>query len=203
MNTENFDKLLENKNIELMELYENKMSKNKKMTSEPSQIDFNSKQLYNRINAEFNKQSFNFLPGMILAQANTEEWHIRNENFRDLTGLIDLKINEAFEDGEWTYDISSDNQPIVYTSLSQKEIIANRNYDPIFINVILAPMVTEMLYKMNDDGENYEDTAWAQTIEDLLIKNKLNKDSYNSDYARIARKLLGIPTRKLNTYLGV
>jgi len=56
MNTENFDKLLENKNIELMELYENKMSKNKKMTSEPSQIDFNSKQLYNRINAEFNKK---------------------------------------------------------------------------------------------------------------------------------------------------
>lgn len=56
MNTEYFDKLLENKNIELMELYENKMSKNKKMTSEPSQIDFNSKQLYNRINAEFNKK---------------------------------------------------------------------------------------------------------------------------------------------------
>tara|TARA_Y100000389_G_scaffold86334_1_gene83041 strand:- start:914 stop:1141 length:228 start_codon:yes stop_codon:yes gene_type:complete len=56
MNTEYFDKLLENKNIELMELYENKMSKNKKMTSDPSQIDFNSKQLYNRINAEFNKK---------------------------------------------------------------------------------------------------------------------------------------------------
>ena len=35
MNTENFDKLLETKNIELMELYENKMSKNKKMTSDP------------------------------------------------------------------------------------------------------------------------------------------------------------------------
>ena len=56
MNTEYFDKLLENKNIELMELYENKMSKNKKMTSDPSQIDFNSKQLYNRINAEFDKK---------------------------------------------------------------------------------------------------------------------------------------------------
>lgn len=56
MNTENFDKLLENKNIELMELYENKMSNNKKMTSDPSQIDFNSKQLYNRINAEFYKK---------------------------------------------------------------------------------------------------------------------------------------------------
>jgi len=56
MNTENFDKLLENKNIELMELYENKMGKNKKMTSDPSQIDFNSKQLYNRINAEFDKK---------------------------------------------------------------------------------------------------------------------------------------------------
>jgi hypothetical protein len=56
MNTENFDKLLETKNIELMELYENKTSKNKKMTSDPSQIDFNSKQLYNRINAEFDKK---------------------------------------------------------------------------------------------------------------------------------------------------
>ena len=56
MNTENIDKLLESKNIELMELYENKTSKNKKMTSDPSQIDFNSKQLYNRINAEFNKK---------------------------------------------------------------------------------------------------------------------------------------------------
>jgi hypothetical protein len=56
MNTENFDKLLETKNIELMGLYEIKTSRNKKMTSEPSQIDFNSKQLYNRINAEFDKK---------------------------------------------------------------------------------------------------------------------------------------------------
>ena len=56
MNTENFDKLLETNNIELMELYENKTCKNKKMTADPSQIDFNSKQLYNRINAEFDKK---------------------------------------------------------------------------------------------------------------------------------------------------
>ena len=56
MNTENFDKLLETKNIELMELYEIKTSKNKKMTQDPSQIDFNSKQLYNRISAEFDKK---------------------------------------------------------------------------------------------------------------------------------------------------
>ena len=39
-----------------MGLYEIKTSRNKKMTSEPSQIDFNSKQLYNRINAEFDKK---------------------------------------------------------------------------------------------------------------------------------------------------
>ena len=31
-----------------MELYENKMSKNKKMTSDPSQIDFNSKKKFIR-----------------------------------------------------------------------------------------------------------------------------------------------------------
>jgi|TARA_B000000475_G_scaffold271014_2_gene267802 hypothetical protein len=56
MDTLNFDTILETKKAELMELYENKMSKNKKMTSDPSQIDFNSKKLYYRINAEIDKK---------------------------------------------------------------------------------------------------------------------------------------------------
>lgn len=56
MDTLNFDKILETKKAELMELYENKMSKNKKMTSDPSLIDFNSKKLYYRINAEIDKK---------------------------------------------------------------------------------------------------------------------------------------------------
>ena len=56
MNTDNFDKLLSDKQCELMELYENKIAKNKKMTADPSKIDFSSKQLYNRINAEFDKK---------------------------------------------------------------------------------------------------------------------------------------------------
>ena len=56
MNTDNFDKLLGDKQCELMELYENNIAKNKKMTTDPSKIDFSSKQLYNRINAEFDKK---------------------------------------------------------------------------------------------------------------------------------------------------
>ena len=56
MDTLNFDTILETKKAELMELYENKMSKNKKMTSDPSLIDFNSKKLYYRINAEIDKK---------------------------------------------------------------------------------------------------------------------------------------------------
>jgi len=56
MDTLNFDTILETKKAELMELYEKKMSKNKKMTSDPSQIDFNSKKLYYRINAEIDKK---------------------------------------------------------------------------------------------------------------------------------------------------
>ena len=56
MDTLNFDTILETKKAELMELYKNKMSKNKKMTSDPSQIDFNSKKLYYRINAEIDKK---------------------------------------------------------------------------------------------------------------------------------------------------
>lgn len=56
MNTDNFDKLLSDKQCELMGLYENKIAKNKKMTTDPSKIDFSSKQLYYRINAEFDKK---------------------------------------------------------------------------------------------------------------------------------------------------
>ena len=56
MDTLNFDTILETKKAELMELYKNKMSKNKKMTSDPSPIDFNSKKLYYRINAEIDKK---------------------------------------------------------------------------------------------------------------------------------------------------
>lgn len=56
MNTDNFDKILQAKIEEVNTLFNIKTNKNKKMTSDPSQIDFNSKQLYNKINAEFDKK---------------------------------------------------------------------------------------------------------------------------------------------------
>ena len=55
MDTLSFDKLITDKNKELLEIYDRK-TKNKKMTSDPSTIDFNSKKLYNRINATFDKK---------------------------------------------------------------------------------------------------------------------------------------------------
>jgi hypothetical protein len=56
MNTDNFDKILQTKIEEVNTLFNIKTNKKKKMTSDPSQIDFNSKQLYNKINAEFDKK---------------------------------------------------------------------------------------------------------------------------------------------------
>lgn len=56
MNTDNFDKILQTKIEEVNTLFNIKTNKNKKMTPDPSQIDFNSKQLFNRINAEFDKK---------------------------------------------------------------------------------------------------------------------------------------------------
>jgi hypothetical protein len=55
MDTFSFDKLIIDKNKELLEIYDRK-TKNKKMTSDPSTIDFNSKKLYNLINATFDKK---------------------------------------------------------------------------------------------------------------------------------------------------
>jgi len=61
MDTYAFDLLIDNKTKELMTIYEDKTSnasskKNKKMTTDPSVLDFNSKKLISQINAAFDKK---------------------------------------------------------------------------------------------------------------------------------------------------
>lgn len=61
MDTYTFDLLIDNKTNELMEIYEGKVSnastkKNKKLTTDPSVLDFNSKKLIGQINAAFDKK---------------------------------------------------------------------------------------------------------------------------------------------------
>jgi hypothetical protein len=54
MDTYAFDVLMESKTAEVMKLYEEKTNagvKSKKMTSDPSELDFNSKKLIRQINA--------------------------------------------------------------------------------------------------------------------------------------------------------
>jgi uncharacterized protein YpiB (UPF0302 family) len=61
MDTYAFDLLIDNKTKELMAIYEDKVSnastkKNKKMITDPSVLDFNSKKLLHQINAAFDKK---------------------------------------------------------------------------------------------------------------------------------------------------
>lgn len=59
MDTYAFDLLIENKTNEVMMIYEEKINsktKNKKLTTDPSILDFNSKKLLNQINAAFDKK---------------------------------------------------------------------------------------------------------------------------------------------------
>lgn len=59
MDTYAFDLLVENKTKEIHNIYEEKViskTKNKKMTADPSVLDFNSKKLINQINAAFDKK---------------------------------------------------------------------------------------------------------------------------------------------------
>jgi hypothetical protein len=59
MDTYAFDLLIENKTDEVIKIYEEKVSskvKNKKLTTDPSILDFNSKKLLNQINAAFDKK---------------------------------------------------------------------------------------------------------------------------------------------------
>ena len=59
MDTYTFDLLVDNKTKEIKKIYEEKVmskTKNKKMTTDPSTLDFNSKKLINQINAAFDKK---------------------------------------------------------------------------------------------------------------------------------------------------
>ena len=59
MDTYAFDLLVDNKTKEIHKIYEEKViskTKNKKMTADPSVLDFNSKKLINQINAAFDKK---------------------------------------------------------------------------------------------------------------------------------------------------
>jgi hypothetical protein len=59
MDTYLFDELISKKTEEILMIYEDKVkskTKNKKMTTDPSVLDFNSKKLINQINAAFDKK---------------------------------------------------------------------------------------------------------------------------------------------------
>lgn len=58
MDTFVFDTLMDTKTKELFVIYEDKMSKtkNKKVTTNPSELDFHSKKLIRQINATFDKK---------------------------------------------------------------------------------------------------------------------------------------------------
>jgi hypothetical protein len=59
MDTYAFDELIAKKTEEILMIYEEKIkskTKNKKMITDPSELDFNSKKLIRQINATFDKK---------------------------------------------------------------------------------------------------------------------------------------------------
>ena len=56
MNTQVFDELIDRKTQEVVQLCETKLNKNKKMTKDPSELDYHSKQTLNLINAALDKK---------------------------------------------------------------------------------------------------------------------------------------------------
>lgn len=56
MDTQIFDEIINRKQSEINDLYQNKISKNKKMNVDPSKIDYNSAKTINLINATMEKK---------------------------------------------------------------------------------------------------------------------------------------------------
>ena len=148
------------------------------------------------INEDFGIGPFNFEKGSILAQHMTENYFILNEKFQSLQRLIKLSPTEDLAMGEWHFDIYTD-RPEIFASPEQCKIF-NGMSKPILLNIMLVPIVSEMIKILKKGEEEDLEYPWVQIIQDGFEKKDISLDDFNGDSFRLAQHFLSLPQKDLN-----
>ena len=151
------------------------------------------------INEDFGIGPFNFEKGSILAQHMTENYFISNEKFQSLQSLIKLSPTKDLSMGEWHFDIYTD-RPEIFALPEQCKIFKDMSKaeKPILLNIMLVPIVSEMIKILNEGKEEDLEYLWVQIIQDGFEKTEISLDDFNGDSFRLAQHFLSLPQKYLN-----
>ncbi|MCC2963462.1 hypothetical protein LK540_23775 [Massilia sp. IC2-278] len=153
------------------------------------------------INKEFGKKRFDFLPGEILAQDETQCVYIDRDLFKPISSVFELVKNDALTGGEWRVSLEQDQVRIEVSSAMKESIDNSRSSNlckSVLINSIYFSSVVHAVQRLKDGGE-YEDLKWAKVM--IRQIHNAHIDINATDAYVIAQKLMKHPLSVLNMYV--
>jgi len=153
------------------------------------------------INSEFGKDAFEFSPGDVLAQDETQVFYFDRDMFKPVTSVFELVKNDALSGGEWIVGFEEDHVQIQVSPQMKDSIDGARNNKSnqvILLNSLYFAAVVQALQKLKDGGSEYEDKRWAKVISGQLSNNHwdISHDAYV-----LAQRLMKYPLMLLDAYV--
>jgi len=153
------------------------------------------------INPEFGKKFFDFRPGEIMAQEETQVLFIERDLFAPVSSVFQLVKNTSLNGGEWRVSLELDNVQIEVSPEIKENIDNTRSNSAcraILINSIYFSAACHAIQQLKDDG-GYNDCKWAKVIAQQMHNYHLDLNSL--DAYVITQKLMKNPLSILNTYI--
>lgn len=154
------------------------------------------------INKEFGSDAFNFVPGDVLAQDETQVFYIERDLFKPISSVFELVKNETLSGGEWLVSFEDDHVQIEVSTQMKSSIDNARNVKAnqvILLNSLYFSAVVQALQRLKDGGEDYELNRWAQ-----IIKRQLHNAGWDLSTTEpyiLAQRLMKQPLKLLETYV--
>jgi hypothetical protein len=154
------------------------------------------------INPEFQKKTFTFSPGDILAQDESQVFYIERDLFKPITSVFDLVKNDALSGGEWLIGLE-ENHVQIEVSPETKETIDgarnNKNHKVTLLNSLYFAAVVHAVQKLKESGDAYENNRWADVMLKQINNNGL--DLQKEEAYVLAQRLMKNPLSLLSTYV--
>lgn len=154
------------------------------------------------INKEFGKNTFDFLPGDVLAQDETQVFYIERDLFKPISSVFELVKNESLSGGEWLVGFEEDHVQIEVSTQMKDAIDNARNVKAnqvILLNSLYFSAVVQALQRLKDGEEDYTAKRWAE-----IIKRQLHNAGWDllaTESYILAQRLMKQPLKMLETYV--
>jgi hypothetical protein len=156
---------------------------------------------FSDINPEFGKTFFDFRPGEIMAQEETQVLFIERDLFTPVSSVFQLVKNQSLNGGEWRVSLDQDNVQIEVSS-EMKENIDNKRSNSscraILLNSIYFSAACHAIQQLKDD-DGYNDYKWARVITQQMHNSHIDLNTL--DAYIITQKLMKNPLSILNSYI--